>query len=92
MLVSTNRAKSVRRAGSPMENRGLEALLPPRGSLGSGAPALSGLPDLSKTFTVLGIETSCDDTAAAVVRSDGVVLGEVRTGSSNGIGVFLKGG
>lgn len=26
--------------------------------------------------TVLGIETSCDDTAAAVVRGDGVVLGE----------------
>lgn len=27
-------------------------------------------------FTVLGIETSCDDTGVAVVRSDGVVLGE----------------
>ena len=25
---------------------------------------------------MLGVETSCDDTAAAVVRSDGVVLGE----------------
>lgn len=29
-------------------------------------------------FTVLGVESSCDDTAAAVVRSDGVVLGEAR--------------
>jgi N6-L-threonylcarbamoyladenine synthase len=29
-----------------------------------------------RTFVVLGIESSCDDTAAAVVRSDGVVLGE----------------
>lgn len=60
---------------------GLEALHPPRGPPGSGAPALSGLPDVSKPFTVLGIETSCDDTAAAVVRSDGEVLGEVRCGT-----------
>lgn len=27
-------------------------------------------------FTVLGIETSCDDTAAAVVRSDGAIIAE----------------
>lgn len=27
-------------------------------------------------FIVLGVESSCDDTAAAVVRSDGVILGE----------------
>lgn len=27
-------------------------------------------------FTVLGIESSCDDTGAAVARSDGVLLGE----------------
>jgi len=38
--------------------------------------ALSGLPDMSKPFTVLGIESSCDDTGAAVVRSDGTILGE----------------
>ena len=30
----------------------------------------------TKLFTVLGIETSCDDTGAAVVRSDGEILGE----------------
>lgn len=72
-----DRAKNVRRAGSSTEAVGLEALHPPQGPPGSGAPALSGLPDMSKTFTVLGIETSCDDTAAAVVRSDGAVLGEV---------------
>lgn len=77
--VDKLRAKSVRRAGSSTETVGLEALLPPQGPPGSGAPALSGLPDLSKPFTVLGIETSCDDTAAAVVRSDGAVLGEVIT-------------
>ncbi len=33
--------------------------------------------DYSKPFTVLGIETSCDDTCAAVVRSDGAVLSNV---------------
>jgi len=38
--------------------------------------AKSGLPDRTKLFTVLGIESSCDDTGAAVVRSDGVILGE----------------
>ena len=31
---------------------------------------------LPELFSVLGIETSCDDTGVAVVRSDGVVLGE----------------
>jgi len=36
----------------------------------------SGLPDRTKPFTVLGIESSCDDTGAAVVRSDGAILGE----------------
>lgn len=29
-------------------------------------------------FIVLGVESSCDDTAAAIVRSDGAVLGESR--------------
>lgn len=31
-----------------------------------------------KHFVVLGVESSCDDTAAAVVRSDGAVLGQCR--------------
>lgn len=31
-----------------------------------------------RDFVVLGVESSCDDTAAAVVRSDGSVLGECR--------------
>ena len=30
-----------------------------------------------RVITVLGIETSCDETAAAVVRSDGAVLSDV---------------
>ena len=38
--------------------------------------ALSGLPDRRRLFTVLGIESSCDDTGAAIVRSDGLILGE----------------
>lgn len=38
---------------------------------------LSGLPDKEKPFLVLGIESSCDDTGAAIVRSDGVVLSNV---------------
>ena len=38
--------------------------------------AQSGLPDRSRLFTVLGIESSCDDTGAAIVRSDGLILGE----------------
>eukprot|EP00752_Nemacystus_decipiens_P009626 g8601.t1 len=81
-VQNVGRAKSVRRAGSSTEMVGLEALHPPQGPPGSGAPALSGLPDLSKPFTVLGIETSCDDTAAAVVRSDGAVLGEAIAGQA----------
>ena len=35
---------------------------------------LSGLPDLSRPFKVLGIESSCDDTGVAVVSSDGQVI------------------
>jgi N6-L-threonylcarbamoyladenine synthase len=37
--------------------------------------ALSGLPNRSP-FLVLGIESSCDDTGAAVLSSDGRILGE----------------
>lgn len=32
----------------------------------------------AKGFLVLGVESSCDDTAAAVIRSDGTILGECR--------------
>ena len=41
---------------------------------------LSGLPEQissGHTFTVLGIESSCDDTGVAVVRSDGTILANV---------------
>jgi hypothetical protein len=33
--------------------------------------------DESKPFVMLGIETSCDDTGVAVVRSDGVMMSNV---------------
>lgn len=39
--------------------------------------SVSGLPDTSKPFTVLGIESSCDDTGVAIVRSDGKILSNV---------------
>eukprot|EP00934_Nitzschia_sp_Nitz4_P004067 Nitzschia sp. Nitz4//scaffold189_size62959//18493//19779//NITZ4_006304-RA/size62959-processed-gene-0.35-mRNA-1//-1//CDS//3329539884//4057//frame0 len=48
----------------------------PGGLDGLSFQAKSGLPDMSKPFVVLGIESSCDDTGAAIVRSDGVILGE----------------
>ena len=48
----------------------------PGGADGGNFVAKSGLPDLSKPFCVLGIESSCDDTGAAIIRSDGVILGE----------------
>lgn len=41
------------------------------------AGAKSGLPDTSKPYLVLGIETSCDDTGVAIVRSDGQILSNV---------------
>ena len=46
------------------------------GDNGRGFVAHSGLPDTTKLFTVLGIESSCDDTGVAIVRSDGRILGE----------------
>ena len=48
----------------------------PGGDDGMTFTAQSGLPDRTRPFTVLGIESSCDDTGAAVVRSDGTILGE----------------
>ena len=44
--------------------------------LGSGALEDGARRRVDASTVVLGIETSCDDTAAAVVRGDGVVLGE----------------
>lgn len=54
----------------------------PGGLSGKDFCAKSGLPNRQKPFTVLGIESSCDDTGAAVVRSDGVLLGEALASQS----------
>jgi N6-L-threonylcarbamoyladenine synthase len=48
---------------------------------GSDFRALSGLPQKDR-FVVLGIESSCDDTGAAVVASDGTILGEALASQS----------
>eukprot|EP00578_Thalassiosira_sp_NH16_P012050 CAMPEP_0181111304 /NCGR_PEP_ID=MMETSP1071-20121207/19198_1 /TAXON_ID=35127 /ORGANISM="Thalassiosira sp., Strain NH16" /LENGTH=499 /DNA_ID=CAMNT_0023195177 /DNA_START=139 /DNA_END=1638 /DNA_ORIENTATION=+ len=48
----------------------------PGGLDGANFVAKSGLPDVKKSFCVLGIESSCDDTGAAIMRSDGTILGE----------------
>jgi hypothetical protein len=37
----------------------------------------SGLPNLDRHITILGIESSCDDTGVAIIRSDGVILSNV---------------
>ncbi|GAX09337.1 N6-L-threonylcarbamoyladenine synthase [Fistulifera solaris] len=50
---------------------------------GHSFQALSGLPPNLQNFTVLGIESSCDDTGAAVVRSDGTILGEALASQSH---------
>mmetsp|Transcript_3677 Transcript_3677/g.8766 ORF Transcript_3677/g.8766 Transcript_3677/m.8766 type:complete len:490 (+) Transcript_3677:189-1658(+) len=57
----------------------------PGGSSGFSFVAKSGLPEDHSTrpFTVLGIESSCDDTGAAIVRSDGVILGEALASQSH---------
>jgi len=50
---------------------------PPRGwPLARRSARAAASPLLSPSSLVLGIETSCDDTAAAVVSADGRVLGE----------------
>ena len=41
------------------------------------AEARSGLPPPGQLFTVLGLESSCDDTGVAIVRSDGKILADV---------------
>lgn len=37
----------------------------------------SGLPNLKSRYVVLGIETSCDDTAVGIVQSDGKILANI---------------
>ena len=55
----------------------------PGGADGVTFQAMSGLPDMTRPFVVLGIESSCDDTGAAIVRSDGTILGEALASQSD---------
>lgn len=54
----------------------------PGGADGTSFQALSGLPNMTREFIVLGIESSCDDTGAAILRSDGTILGEALASQS----------
>eukprot|EP00640_Fibrocapsa_japonica_P001671 CAMPEP_0113937604 /NCGR_PEP_ID=MMETSP1339-20121228/4192_1 /TAXON_ID=94617 /ORGANISM="Fibrocapsa japonica" /LENGTH=485 /DNA_ID=CAMNT_0000940437 /DNA_START=108 /DNA_END=1568 /DNA_ORIENTATION=- /assembly_acc=CAM_ASM_000762 len=75
--IGVGLAKSV-------EREGVYSKFNPPSVFPSDPPeAKSGLPDLTKPFTVLGIETSCDDTGVAVVRSDGAILGEAVVGQAD---------
>jgi N6-L-threonylcarbamoyladenine synthase len=76
------RARQLRQKGlAKAVDRGQYAVTyRPRGP--DGFECQSGLPDRTQPFLVLGIESSCDDTGAAVVRSDGVLLGEALASQS----------
>lgn len=50
---------------------------------GQAYAAKSGLPDRTQEFIVLGIESSCDDTGAAVLSSNGTILGEALASQSD---------
>jgi N6-L-threonylcarbamoyladenine synthase len=70
------RKKSVVGLAKAVDRGQFSVTYQPGGSDGQSFRAWSGLPDRTRPFTVLGIESSCDDTGAAVIRSDGVILGE----------------
>eukprot|EP00962_Isochrysis_galbana_P052110 scaffold23494_cov101-Isochrysis_galbana.AAC.1 len=81
-LCSSPRACSAPRARPPGLRGARAAVGLPKGvDWGDGDDGRSfvtstGRVALPEPFTVLGIETSCDDTGVAVVRSDGTILGE----------------
>ena len=79
------RKRFIEQKGLPKAvDRGQFAVTYNPGGGGTHFQALSGLPDPNQPyFTVLGIESSCDDTGAAVVRSDGVILGEALASQSH---------
>ncbi|KAF5197692.1 hypothetical protein FRX31_012721, partial [Thalictrum thalictroides] len=46
-------------------------------STSSSASSFNRIAEIRDDIVVLGIETSCDDTAAAVVRGNGEILSQV---------------
>mmetsp|Transcript_29259 Transcript_29259/g.57441 ORF Transcript_29259/g.57441 Transcript_29259/m.57441 type:complete len:845 (-) Transcript_29259:111-2645(-) len=77
---SSAKLRAWREKGAPPAPR--RDLSGGRGQAGSAPPLSADAPSSSSggvfssdaSFAVLGIESSCDDTAAAVVRSDGLIL------------------
>ncbi|CAE7336040.1 GCP1 [Symbiodinium natans] len=64
-------------AASSVAAASLVAPLPsPSASSSSRSRNCRALPEEKKDWLVLGIESSCDDTGAAVLRGDGQILGE----------------
>ena len=62
------RGKAVALRGGPCEQKGGQAGLCDHGAGVTCYKTLWQRPDMRKTITLLGIESSCDDTAAAIVR------------------------
>lgn len=74
---STVKEKRRRKLGlAKAVDRGHSITYQPAGTDGRSFQALSGLPTDLKNFIVLGIESSCDDTGAAIVHCNGTILGE----------------
>lgn len=71
---------ATRRVCSPVLTGALRRLVSPATGPSAGTTAVTPPPlsslSLSPASLVLGIETSCDDTGVAVVRGDGVVMGQ----------------
>jgi N6-L-threonylcarbamoyladenine synthase len=67
-------------SGAERKKVGLPKSVQPPGAVDDGFLRAAAVPDFPRLdgspFTVLGIETSCDDTGVAIVSSDGTILGE----------------
>lgn len=78
---SSSENPPIKRA--PTQNPRRDGLGKPKGYSGlcttykPSQSAQSGLPNISKPFIVLGIESSCDDTGVAIVKSDGTILSNI---------------
>eukprot|EP01039_Chlorochromonas_danica_P004505 gene4505-4941_t len=76
--LKVSASSSSSSSSSRQDGRGLpKGSLDVKGRYRLEEEMLSGLPDRSRPYLVLGIESSCDDTGVSVVRSDGVVLSNI---------------